>query len=79
MAGSFNKVVIGGRLGADPDIKTLSADQRVGRLSIATTDTWRNADGEQAKSTQWHTESQRGRFCRAQPEKGRPRHRRWPT
>ena len=37
---SLNKVIIGGRLGRDPEIHTFEGGDRVARLSIATTEHW---------------------------------------
>lgn len=56
MAGSVNKVIIIGNLGADPEIKTHSqGGAKYARLSIATSDTWRDkATGERKEKTEWH-------------------------
>jgi single-strand DNA-binding protein len=52
--GSFNKVIIGGRLGRDPEIHTFEGGDRVARLSIATTEQWTSGGARQEK-TDWHT------------------------
>jgi single-strand DNA-binding protein len=52
--GSFNKVIIGGRLGRDPEIHTFQGGDRVARLSIATTEQW-TSGGKRQEKTDWHT------------------------
>ncbi len=55
MAGSLNKVLLIGRLGADPDIKQMVNGKSVARLSIATSNTWKDkSTGEKKEKTEWH-------------------------
>ena len=55
MAGSLNKVQLIGRLGADPDIKQMVNGQSVARLSIATSQSWKDkSSGERKEKTEWH-------------------------
>ena len=55
MAGSLNKVQIIGRLGADPDIKQMVNGKSVARLSVATSQTWKDkSSGERKEKTEWH-------------------------
>lgn len=56
MAGSLNKVMIIGNLGADPDVRTMpSSGDEVCNLSIATSESWNDkASGERKERTQWH-------------------------
>jgi single-strand DNA-binding protein len=55
MAGSINKVILVGNLGADPQIRTMGSGQKVVSLSLATSDRWRDkATGEQKEQTEWH-------------------------
>jgi len=55
MAGSVNKVILIGNLGADPEIRTLNSGDRVANLRIATSETWRDrASGERKERTEWH-------------------------
>jgi len=55
MAGSLNKVQLIGRLGADPDIKQMVNGKSVARLSIATSQTWKDkSSGERKEKTEWH-------------------------
>ena len=55
MAGSVNKVILIGNLGADPEIRTLNSGDRVANLRIATSETWRDKQsGERKEKTEWH-------------------------
>ena len=55
MTGSLNKVLLIGRLGADPDIKQMVNGKSVARLSIATSNTWKDKNtGERKEKTEWH-------------------------
>jgi len=55
MAGSVNKVILIGNLGADPEIRSLNSGDRVANLRIATSETWRDrATGERKERTEWH-------------------------
>ena len=55
MAGSLNKVLLIGRLGADPDIKQMANGKSVARLSLATSNTWKDKNtGEKKEKTEWH-------------------------
>ena len=49
-----NKVIIVGRLGADPEIKQVGNAQSVARLSIATSESWTGKDGQKQERTEWH-------------------------
>jgi len=55
MAGSVNKVILIGNLGADPEVRRLSSGEPVVNLRIATSETWRDkATGERKERTEWH-------------------------
>ena len=55
MAGSLNKVLLIGRLGADPEIKQMVNGKSVARMSIATSNTWKDKNtGEKKEKTEWH-------------------------
>ena len=55
MAGSVNKVILIGNLGADPEIKRTQDGRPIANLRIATSDTWRDkATGERKEKTEWH-------------------------
>ncbi len=55
MAGSVNKVILIGNLGADPEVRTFQNGGRVCNLRLATSETWRDREsGERRERTQWH-------------------------
>jgi single-strand DNA-binding protein len=55
MAGSLNKVQLIGRLGADPEIKQMVNGKSVARLSVATSQSWKDkSTGERKEKTEWH-------------------------
>ena len=55
MAGSLNKVLLIGRLGADPEVKQMVNGKNVARLSLATSNTWKDKNtGEKKEKTEWH-------------------------
>ena len=56
MAGSVNKVILVGNLGADPEVKSFSNGGRICNLRIATSETWTDrASGERRERTEWHS------------------------
>ena len=55
MSGSLNKVLLIGRLGADPEIKQMVNGKSVARLSVATGQSWKDkSTGERKEKTEWH-------------------------
>ncbi|MEQ8435099.1 MAG: single-stranded DNA-binding protein [Oceanicaulis sp.] len=55
MAGSVNKVILIGNLGADPEIRRLNSGDPVVNLRIATSENWRDkSTGERREKTEWH-------------------------
>ena len=55
MSGSVNKVTLVGNLGRDPEISAMQNGDKVVKLSIATSDRWKDkATGEQRERTEWH-------------------------
>lgn len=55
MAGSVNKVILVGNLGADPEVRTLEGGVTLARISIATTETYKDRNtGERKSNTEWH-------------------------
>lgn len=55
MAGSVNKVILVGNLGADPEIRRLNSGDPVVNLRIATSESWRDKmSGERREKTEWH-------------------------
>ena len=56
MAGSLNKVMLIGNLGADPEIRSFQNGGKVANLRIATSESWKDkATGERKEKTEWHT------------------------
>ncbi len=55
MAGSVNKVILVGNLGADPEVRHMQDGRPVVNLSVATTDSWKDRNtGERRERTEWH-------------------------
>ncbi len=55
MAGSLNKVQLIGRLGADPEVKQMVNGKSVARISLATSQSWKDRNtGEKKEKTEWH-------------------------
>ncbi|MBX7460866.1 single-stranded DNA-binding protein [Qipengyuania huizhouensis] len=58
MAGSLNKVMLIGNLGADPEIRSFQNGGKVANLRVATSETWKDRNtGEKQERTEWHTVS----------------------
>lgn len=56
MAGSVNKVILLGNLGADPEIRRTQDGRPIVRMRIATSESWRDRNsGEKRERTEWHT------------------------
>jgi len=56
MAGSVNKVILVGNLGADPEVKSFQNGGRIANLRIATSENWKDKNtGERKERTEWHT------------------------
>ncbi len=55
MAGSVNKVILVGNLGADPEIRHTQDGRAIANLRVATSENWRDkASGERREKTEWH-------------------------
>jgi hypothetical protein len=55
MAGSVNKVILVGNLGADPEIRHTQDGRPIANLRVATSETWRDRNtGERREKTEWH-------------------------
>ena len=55
MAGSVNKVIIIGNLGADPEVKAMPSGDRMAKFPVATSENWRDkSTGERREKTEWH-------------------------
>jgi single-strand DNA-binding protein len=56
MAGTVNKVILVGNLGADPEVKSFQNGGRIANLRIATSDEWKDKQtGEKKERTEWHS------------------------
>jgi len=56
MAGSVNKVILIGNLGADPEVKSFQNGGRIANLRIATSESWKDKNtGERKERTEWHS------------------------
>ena len=55
MAGSVNKVILVGNLGADPEVRSFQNGGKVCNIRIATSETWKDrSSGERKERTEWH-------------------------
>ena len=64
MARGFNKVILIGHLGADPETRAMPSGSSVANLRIATTESWRDKQsGEQQERTEWHRVALFGRLA----------------
>jgi single-strand DNA-binding protein len=56
MAGSVNKVILVGNLGADPEVKSFANGGKICNLRVATSENWTDrASGERKERTEWHS------------------------
>lgn len=51
---ALNKVLLIGNLGADPEVKTLPSGDKVASIRLATTEIYKNKNGERIEDTEWH-------------------------
>ena len=71
---SVNKVILIGNLGRDPEVRFTSNGRAVARFSIATTDVWKDAEGNRQERTEWHNIvvwGKQGETCAQYLAKGR--------
>ena len=54
MAGSLNKVILIGNLGADPEVREMGDGTKMAKFSIATTERYKNREGDRIANTEWH-------------------------
>ncbi|WP_336171676.1 single-stranded DNA-binding protein [Ensifer sp. MJa1] len=55
MAGSVNKVILVGNVGADPEVRRTQDGRAIATINLATSETWRDRDsGERREKTEWH-------------------------
>ncbi len=58
-----NKVILVGRLGADPEVRKTANQQTVTQFNLATSESWVNKDGERQEKTEWHRIVVWGKFA----------------
>ncbi len=54
MVGSVNKVVLVGNLGREPEVRHTNNGKKIASFSVATSDVWKDANGERQEKTEWH-------------------------
>src|SRR3546814_3250095 len=54
MAGSVNRFILVGNLGADPEVRSLNNGGQVVNLRVATAENWKDASGQRQERTEWH-------------------------
>ena len=54
MAGSVNKVILVGNLGADPESRAMNNGGEVVNFNVATSERWKDKEGGQQEKTEWH-------------------------
>ena len=54
MSGSLNKVILVGNLGQDPDVRSTQSGSKIANLNIATSERWRDQEGNNQEKTEWH-------------------------
>ena len=55
MAGSVNKVILVGNVGRDPEIRRTQDGKPIANWSMATSQTWKDSNGERQEKTHWHS------------------------
>jgi len=51
---SVNKVILVGNLGKDPDVRYMPSGDAITNITMATTDSWKDKNGEKQEKTEWH-------------------------
>lgn len=49
-----NRVNLIGNLGIDPEVKELESGKKIAKISLATSETYKNSNGDKVKNTEWH-------------------------
>ena len=60
---SVNKVILVGNLGRDPEMRYMPSGDAIANFSIATTDTWKDKQGQKQERTEWHRISMFGKLA----------------
>lgn len=63
MAKGINKVILVGHLGGDPEVRYSQSGGAITMISVATTETWKDKDGEKQERTEWHRVKAFGRLA----------------
>ncbi|MFC2417131.1 MAG: single-stranded DNA-binding protein, partial [Eikenella corrodens] len=59
----LNKVILIGNLGRDPEVRYLPSGDAVANFSIATSENWKDRNGQRQERTEWHNISMFGRLA----------------
>lgn len=65
MAGSVNRVILVGNLGADAELRYTGGGMAVANFRLATTEVWKDKDGQKQEQTEWHRVSLWGKMAEA--------------
>ena len=60
---SVNKVILVGNLGRDPEVRYMPSGDAIANISVATTDSWKDKNGEKQERTEWHRVSFFGKLA----------------
>lgn len=60
---SVNRVILVGNLGRDPEMRYMPSGEAIANFSIATTDTWKDKQGQKQERTEWHRISMFGKLA----------------
>ncbi|GAA4901980.1 single-stranded DNA-binding protein [Ferrimonas pelagia] len=60
MAGGINKVILVGNLGQDPEVRYMPNGKAVANLTVATSESWKDQQGQRQERTEWHRVSMFG-------------------
>lgn len=60
---SVNKVILVGNLGRDPEMRYMPSGDAIASFSVATTDTWKDKNGQKQERTEWHRISMFGKLA----------------
>lgn len=60
---SVNKVILVGNLGRDPEMRYMPSGDAIASFSVATTDNWKDKDGQKQERTEWHRISMFGKLA----------------
>ena len=61
---SVNKVILVGNLGKDPEVRYMPSGDAITNITMATTDSWKDKNGEKQEKTEWHKVAFFGKLLR---------------